>query len=79
MEHTIAKSPMKICTVLSQLYFPVLIFNSEDAYHAGKFDRNLQKQGVPVGGYNVLIAGQVIAQNLILTDYNVKEFRKFIN
>ncbi|ULJ61940.1 type II toxin-antitoxin system VapC family toxin [Wielerella bovis] len=61
---------------LSQLRFPTLTFNSQDAYHAGKIRANLQKQGTPIGAYDTLIAGQAIAQNLILISHNVKEFER---
>lgn len=61
---------------LSQLRFPTLTFNSQDAYHAGKIRANLQKQGTPIGAYDTLIAGQAIAQNLILITHNVKEFER---
>ncbi|ULJ68707.1 type II toxin-antitoxin system VapC family toxin [Wielerella bovis] len=61
---------------LSQLRFPTLTFNSQDAYHAGKIRANLQKQGTPIGAYDTLIAGQAIAQNLILITHNIKEFER---
>ena len=61
---------------LSQLRFPTLTFNSQDAYQAGKIRATLQQKGMPIGAYDTLIAGQAIAQNLILITHNVKEFER---
>lgn len=61
---------------LSRLRFPTLPFNSQDAYHAGKIRATLQQKDTPIGAYDTLIAGQAIAQNLILITHNIKEFQR---
>ena len=62
--------------ILQQLPFEILQFNQHDAYCAGKIRADLKQKGTPIGGYDVLIAGQAIAQELILITHNVKEFER---
>ena len=61
---------------LQQLPFEILPFTQQDAYHAGKIRADLKQKGTPIGVYDVLIAGQAVAQNLILLTHNVKEFER---
>lgn len=61
---------------INQIRFPTLVFSGKDAYHAGKIRADLQKKGTPIGAYDLLIAGQAIAQNLTLITHNVKEFER---
>lgn len=58
------------------LLFEVLGFDREDGRHAGEIRAALAKQGSPIGPYDVLIAGQAKARDLILVTANVDEFRR---
>jgi tRNA(fMet)-specific endonuclease VapC len=52
----------------------VLEFDKEDARQAGAIHALLVSQGTPIGAYDVLIAGQAVARNLILVTHNTREF-----
>jgi tRNA(fMet)-specific endonuclease VapC len=56
------------------LQFEVLDFDKEDARQAGEIRAVLAAKGTPIGPYDVLIAGQAMARNLILVTHNVDEF-----
>lgn len=59
---------------LGGLRFEVLEFDREDARRAGKLRADLARSGTPIGPYDVLIAGQALARNLILVTRNTREF-----
>jgi predicted nucleic acid-binding protein len=48
------------------LQFSVLEFDEEDARQAGQIRAHLASKGTPIGPYDVLIAGQAKARELIL-------------
>lgn len=52
----------------------VLIFDEEDARHAGDVRASLERIGRPIGAYDVLIAGQARRRGLTLVTANAKEF-----
>ena len=54
--------------------FVVLPFDDEDSRQAGEVRAELRKSGSPIGPYDVLIAGQAKARDLILISNNVREF-----
>ena len=56
--------------------FIVLPFDEEDSRQAGKVWAELRKSGIPIGPYDVLIAGQARARDLILISNNVREFER---
>jgi len=58
------------------LQFEVLEFDKEDSRFAGEIRAQLTKQGTPIGPYDVLIAGQARARDLILITNNMKEFKR---
>ena len=58
------------------LAFEVLEFDREDARAAGEVRATLARAGTPIGPYDVLIAGQAIARDLILITHNTTEFRR---
>ena len=62
--------------LVDHLRFEVVPFDQEDARHAGDIRAALAKQGVPIGGYDVLIAGQARARELTLVTRNVREFAR---
>jgi tRNA(fMet)-specific endonuclease VapC len=51
-----------------------LPFDERDAQEAGSLRDELRAIGKPVGPYDLLIAAQARARNLVLVSHNVKEF-----
>lgn len=58
------------------LQFETLDFDKEDARTAGEIRASLASLGTPIGAYDVLIAGQAVARDLILITRNVREFER---
>lgn len=58
------------------LRFAVLEFDKEDAQHSGEIRAVLAAAGMPIGPYDVLIAGQARARDLILITHNTAEFSR---
>jgi len=58
------------------LQFPVLEFDQEDARQAGEIRAHLASKGMPIGAYDVLIAGQAKARKLTLVTHNTTEFQR---
>ena len=54
----------------------VLDLDREDARTAGVIRAGLARQGLPIGPYDVLIAGQAKARGLTLVTNNLSEFRR---
>ncbi len=61
---------------IDKLPFEVLHFDKEDARQAGEVRAELNKNGRPIGAYDVLIAGQALARGLTLITHNTKEFSR---
>jgi tRNA(fMet)-specific endonuclease VapC len=62
--------------VIDALRFIVLEFDKEDARQAGQVRALLASEGTPIGPYDVLIAGQAVARDMILVTRNTREFRR---
>lgn len=60
--------------LVDRLRFEVLPFDQDDARRAGEIRAALAAQGTPIGGYDVLSAGQASARGLTLVSRNVREF-----
>ena len=60
--------------LVESLRFEVLNFDPEDARQAGEIRAILALGGTPIGPYDVLIAGQAKARDLILVTHNTAEF-----
>ncbi len=56
--------------------FVLLPFDNEDARQAGEIRAKLKTAGTPIGPYDVLIAGQAKARDLVLVSNNVREFER---
>lgn len=54
--------------------FSVLNFDDRDAGEFGKIRTSLKNEGKIIGAYDMLIAAQALAKNLILVTDNTKEF-----
>jgi len=61
---------------VGELRFEVLAFDKEDARCAGEARAALAAAGRPIGSYDVLIAGQALARDLILITHNTGEFSR---
>jgi tRNA(fMet)-specific endonuclease VapC len=61
--------------LVDALQFPVIEFDREDARQAGAVRAFLAVRGVMIGPYDVLIAGQAVARNMILVTHNTAEFQ----
>ena len=62
--------------LVDALRFAVIEFDKEDARQAGKIRAFLAAKGSPIGPYDVLIAGQAIARNMVLISRNTNEFAR---
>jgi tRNA(fMet)-specific endonuclease VapC len=60
--------------VIDALQFAVLEFDREDARRAGEVRALLASKGSMIGPYDVLIAGQAVARDMILVTNNTNEF-----
>jgi tRNA(fMet)-specific endonuclease VapC len=61
---------------VDKLQFPVLELDQEDARQAGAIRADLASKGMPIGPYDVLIAGQAKARKLTLVTHNTTEFKR---
>jgi tRNA(fMet)-specific endonuclease VapC len=61
---------------LSENSIEVLPLSSEDAEHAGEIRAHLEKQGTPIGPYDVLIAAQTRRLGATLVTANTREFSR---
>jgi tRNA(fMet)-specific endonuclease VapC len=62
--------------LIEALQLPVLEFDWEDARRGGELRAHLAAGGTPIGPYDVLIAGQALARDLILVTHNGREFQR---
>jgi tRNA(fMet)-specific endonuclease VapC len=60
--------------VIDALQFAVLEFDREDARRAGEIRALLASKGSTIGPYDVLIAGQAVARDMIMVTNNTNEF-----
>ncbi|HTQ34451.1 MAG TPA: type II toxin-antitoxin system VapC family toxin [Stellaceae bacterium] len=69
-----SQRPASNLAIFDSLKFAVLDFDRDDARQAGLIRADLTRHGAPIGPYDVLIAGQAVARNLILVTRNTREF-----
>jgi tRNA(fMet)-specific endonuclease VapC len=62
--------------LVDALPLEILPFDREDARQAGEIRAQLAAAGQPVGPYDVLIAGQAMARQLVLVTHNTGEFSR---
>lgn len=62
--------------LMEGLQFEVLEFDKEDARQSGELRAFLADKGIPIGPYDVLIAGQARARDMTLITSNTSEFRR---
>ena len=56
--------------------FTILPFDASDAISAGNIRAYLTNHGQPIGGYDVMIAAQGMARNLVVVTHNTGEFER---
>ena len=80
LEYGISKStsPKKRTKQLKELcaLVEVLAFGYEEAKTSATIRASLEKKGMPIGPYDVMIAGTAICKQGILVTNNTKEFRR---
>jgi tRNA(fMet)-specific endonuclease VapC len=54
----------------------VLPFDAEAAAHAGEIRASLERRGLAIGGYDVLIAGHARSRGLVVVTGNLREFQR---
>lgn len=54
----------------------VLPFDAEAAAHAGEIRAALERRGLTIGGYDVLIAGHARSRGLVVVTANLREFQR---
>jgi tRNA(fMet)-specific endonuclease VapC len=59
---------------IDKIQLPVLPLSEEDARVAAEIRAVLRRSGTPIGPYDLLIAGQALARDMILVTNNVGEF-----
>ena len=62
--------------LLDRLEFEIVPFDAEDARAAGAVRNELEAAGLPIGPYDLLIAGQARARKLVLVTANSREFER---
>lgn len=56
--------------------FNIISFDADDAVIAGRLRADLTKQGLPIGPYDIQIAGQAVSRNMIMVTHNIGEFSR---
>jgi tRNA(fMet)-specific endonuclease VapC len=56
--------------------FKILPFTADDAVTAGKIRTCLEKQGKPIGPYDIQIAAQAFTRDITLVTHNTGEFSR---
>ena len=76
-----SNSPQKRTQQLKTLLdaVKVLPFSTSEASAAANIRAQLEKKGKPMGPYDVLIAGTVLAHQATLVSHNLREFKRIQN
>jgi tRNA(fMet)-specific endonuclease VapC len=72
------KLAVKIKPIFSELFTAINIieFNQDDATQAALLRALLKQQGMPIGSYDILLAGTALNRKLTLVTSNTKEFSR---
>ncbi len=57
-------------------YPPVLPFGNAEAKASAQIRAQLEKEGTPIGPYDILIAGTALANRATLVTHNLEEFKR---
>ena len=69
-----AKTREKLAMFLAP--FTLIPFTSADAAAAGQIRGYLERQGTPIGPYDLLIAAQGLSRGIPIVTHNTEEFRR---
>lgn len=61
---------------IDKIQLPVLPLSEEDARAAAEIRAVLRRSGTPIGPFDLLIAGQALARNMVLVTNNIGEFER---
>lgn len=76
VEKSAAKEKNALALGAFLLPLEIVPFDLNSALVYGKIRAELERQGKPIGGMDMLIAAQAIAQGLTLITHNLKEFQR---
>lgn len=62
--------------LIDKLPLEIVDFDKEDARMAGHLRARLAADGMPIGPYDILIAGQAMSRQMTLVTHNVAEFSR---
>lgn len=71
------KTRQKVAMFLAP--FNILPFTADDAVAAGKIRSYLERQGTPIGPYDIQIAAQGLSRNITIITHNTGEFCRIPN
>lgn len=58
---------------------PVIAFEEEDAACLGQLRAALERNGTPIGSYDLMIAAQAVRRGMVVVTNNVREFERVEN
>ena len=81
VEYGLARVPRRAVTIAPVMRAllgaaTALPYSAEDARVSASVRAALEKAGIPIGAYDVLIAGTALAHGLILVTSNIREFER---
>jgi len=79
VEKSAAKEKNALALEAFLLPLAIAPFDLDSAIAYGKMRAVLERQGVPIGGMDMLIAAQAIAHDFTLITHNLKEFQRIHN
>ncbi len=56
--------------------FTIIPFDGKDAVIAGQVRRYLEKEGTPIGPYDLQIAAQALSRDMTVITHNLNEFKR---
>lgn len=62
--------------LINELKFQILEFDEQDAKESGEIRAYLTQHGIPIGPYDVLLAGQARARCMVMVTHNTREFSR---
>ena len=73
-----SQSPQKRMKQLNDLISAVYVlpFGAKESEMASRIRAQLEKEGTPIGPYEILIAGTALSHRATLITHNVKEFKR---
>jgi tRNA(fMet)-specific endonuclease VapC len=71
----VAQNANRLAAFLSRAV-EVIDYTEQDARAAGEIRAELERLGVRIGEYDMLIAGQAFSRNLVLVTANTREFER---